>query len=56
MAKLGVKLVNLKIRGTKLSQSDISLSQQQIDKAAQVYDEMIIAITRPVEQLLHSFK
>lgn len=56
MADMGLHLVELKEKGAKLSHSEIVKMQKQIDHSALVYNEMVIAITRPVEQLLAMFK
>ncbi|KXF83346.1 family 20 glycosylhydrolase [Enterovibrio coralii] len=56
MAKLGNALVDMKLENTTLSSKDIAKYQKQIADAAQPKDEIIVALVRPVEILLNSFK
>lgn len=52
MAELGIELLELQAEGKTLTQKQALALQEKISVAAQVHDEMVIAITRPVEQLV----
>ncbi|MGF1755079.1 beta-N-acetylhexosaminidase [Vibrio makurazakiensis] len=56
MAVLGNKLANMKLKGETLSTSEATRYMQEINEAAQPKDEMIVALTRPVEILLNAVK
>ncbi len=56
IAELGLELVEVAKAGDKLSESDAKAYQAQIDDAAIIFDETIVAIVRPTEQLLQLIK
>ncbi|GAM60823.1 beta-hexosaminidase [Vibrio ishigakensis] len=56
IAELGLKLVEVAKAGDKLSETDAKAYQAQIDAAAIILDETMVAIVRPTEQLLNQLK
>ncbi|WP_087017948.1 family 20 glycosylhydrolase [Thaumasiovibrio subtropicus] len=53
VAELGLALIEKARAGAALPESDVVAYQAAIDNAAIIYDEAIVAIVRPTEQLLH---
>ncbi|POB71995.1 beta-N-acetylhexosaminidase, partial [Vibrio vulnificus] len=53
LAELGLELVEKTQRGQVLSAAEQASYQAILDKNAVIFDETIVAIGRPTEQLLH---
>jgi len=54
VADLGLTLIELAKQGSDISQSDAEAYQRTIDENAIIFDETIVAIVVPTEQLLHT--
>ncbi|EKM24428.1 family 20 glycosylhydrolase [Vibrio sp. HENC-03] len=54
VADLGLTLIELAKQGSDISQSDAEAYQRTIDENASIFDETIVAIVVPTEQLLHT--
>ena len=53
VADLGMNLIDKIKQGSQLSEQEITAYHQIIDKNAVIFDETIVAIVSPTEQLLH---
>lgn len=54
VADLGLTLIELAKQGSDISQSDAEAYQRIINENAIIFDETIVAIVVPTEQLLHT--
>lgn len=56
LSVMGIEMVNAYVRNQAFGASEVAQMQAKLDAAAQVQDETVIALVRPLERLLHAFK
>ncbi|MCT2418597.1 beta-N-acetylhexosaminidase [Pantoea sp. XY16] len=56
LSAMGLALVNAYVRNQAFGASEVAEMQATLDAAAEVQDETVIALVRPLETLLHAFQ
>jgi hexosaminidase len=56
LSRMGLDLVNALERNQAYGAGEVAQMHTQLDAAAQVQDETVLALVRPLEKLLRSFK
>ncbi|MNE24317.1 hypothetical protein D3C80_1176030 [compost metagenome] len=54
LASIGLRLTDLVARQGTLDDQEIASIQKELDKAAEIHDEVVIAAVYPVEKLLRA--
>lgn len=56
LSTMGLALVNAYVRNQASGACEVAEMQATLDAAAEVQDETVIALVRPLETLLHAFQ
>lgn len=56
LSQMGIELVNAYTRNQAFGANDVADMHAKLDAAAQLQDETVIALVRPLEKLLRAFK
>ena len=56
LSNMGIALVNAYVRNQAFGASEVAEMQATLDAAAEVQDETVIALVRPLEMLLRAFQ
>ncbi|WP_324020598.1 family 20 glycosylhydrolase [Pantoea sp. JZ29] len=56
LSVMGMAMVDAYVRNQAFGAGEVAQMQAKLDAAAQVQDETVIALVRPLERLLHAFK